>query len=120
MDGWIPPRKPGGGETSQAMTDPKDLDLSKLSLAELRQLSDRVENEISERREAGKRWLRQYGLVERRGPLYRNPSNAAETWSGKGKQPAWVEHALAEGYTLESLATETDQDLPTHSRRGAD
>jgi hypothetical protein len=101
------------------MADPKDLKLSHLSLAELRQLVDRVEDEISQRQEAGKRWLRQHGLVERRGPLYRNPRNAAETWSGRGKQPTWVERALAEGYTLDSLATETDQDLPTRSRRGS-
>jgi len=101
------------------MAEPNDLDLSRLTLAELRRLADRVEREIFERREAGQRWLRQHGLVERRGPLYRNPRNAAETWSGKGKQPTWVDHALAEGYTLESLATETDQDLPTRSGRNA-
>jgi DNA-binding protein H-NS len=101
------------------MASPKDIDLSHLSLTELRKLSDRVGGEISDRQEAGKRWLRQHGLVEKRGPLYRNPRNAAETWSGKGKRPAWVERALAEGRTLESLVTETDQDLPTHSRRGA-
>ena len=101
------------------MASPKDLDLSQLSLTELRQLSGRVESEIADRQEAGKRWLRQHGLVEKRGPLYRNPRNAAETWSGKGKQPVWVDRALAEGYTLASLASETDQDLPTHSRRSA-
>lgn len=101
------------------MASPKDLDLSHFSLLELRQLANHVESEISSRQEEGKRWLRQHGLVERRGPLYRNPRNAAETWSGKGKQPTWVERALAEGYSLESLATETDQDLPTHSRRSA-
>jgi DNA-binding protein H-NS len=101
------------------MAKPKDLDFSNLSLAELRQLSDRLESEISSRQEEGKRWLRKHGLIERRGPLYRNPHNAAETWSGKGKQPAWVERALAEGHTLESLETQTDGDLPTRSRRSA-
>jgi len=101
------------------MASPKDLDLSQLSLTELRQLSGHVENAIADRQEAGKRWLRQHGLVEKRGPLYRNPRNAAETWSGKGKQPIWVERALAEGYTLASLAAETDQDLPTLNRRSA-
>jgi hypothetical protein len=98
---------------------PKDLELSHLTLHELRQLSDRVESEIADRQEAGRRWLRQHGLVEKRGPLYRNPRNAAETWSGKGKRPAWLEHALSEGYTLESLAAETDEDLPTRRRRAA-
>jgi DNA-binding protein H-NS len=85
----------------------------------LRQLAGRVESEIAERQEAGKRWLRQHGLVEKRGPLYRNPRNAAETWSGKGKRPVWVERALAEGHTLASLASEIDPDLPAPSRRSA-
>jgi DNA-binding protein H-NS len=35
---------------------------------------------------------------------YRNPKNAAETWSGRGRYPAWVRDALAAGATLESLA----------------
>jgi DNA-binding protein H-NS len=101
------------------MASPKDLDLSQLSLTELRELSGRVDTEIADRQEAGKRWLRQHGLVEKRGPLYRNPRNAAETWSGKGKQPTWVQRALAEGHTLASLASDADQDLPTPSRRSA-
>jgi DNA-binding protein H-NS len=101
------------------MASPKDLDLSQLSLMELRQLSGRVESEIADRQEAGKRWLRQHGLVEKGGPLYRNPRNAAETWSGKGKQPVWIERALAEGYTLASLASEVDPDLPARSRSSA-
>ena len=58
-------------------------------------------------------------IVEKRGPLYRNPRNAAETWSGKGKRPAWVERSLAEGYTLASLASEVDPDLPARSRSSA-
>jgi DNA-binding protein H-NS len=118
MPGFQLGRSKGRGETSQEMASPKDLDLSGLSLTELRQLSDHVEGEIADRQEAGRRWLRQHGLVEKRGSQYRNPRNAAETWSGKGKRPAWVERALAEGHTLESLTTETDQDLPTRGRRG--
>lgn len=37
-------------------------------------------------------------------PKYRNPSNSAETWTGRGKQPHWVRNALAAGKTLEQLA----------------
>lgn len=36
-------------------------------------------------------------------PKYRNPANAAETWTGRGKHPKWVSEALAAGGTLESL-----------------
>jgi DNA-binding protein H-NS len=27
-------------------------------------------------------------------PKYRNPENPAETWSGRGRQPLWLAHAL--------------------------
>jgi DNA-binding protein H-NS len=42
-------------------------------------------------------------LTELGRPRYRNPKNSAETWSGKGKMPGWVEEALAEGSDLASL-----------------
>lgn len=35
---------------------------------------------------------------------YRNPKNAAETWGGRGRPPAWVRAAIDGGATLESLA----------------
>lgn len=35
---------------------------------------------------------------------YRNPKNAAEVWSGRGRKPLWVEKAIKGGATLESLA----------------
>jgi DNA-binding protein H-NS len=37
-------------------------------------------------------------------PKYRNPDNAGETWTGRGRQPRWVRAALAEGRTLADLA----------------
>ena len=30
-------------------------------------------------------------------PKYRNPANPAETWSGRGKHPKWMTHAMAGG-----------------------
>ena len=37
-------------------------------------------------------------------PKYRNPSNASETWSGRGRQPMWFTAALKKrGVTAESL-----------------
>src|SRR4051794_12275797 len=29
-------------------------------------------------------------------PKYRNPDNPAETWTGRGRQPRWVQAALAD------------------------
>jgi DNA-binding protein H-NS len=98
----------------------KQLDLSALSLLELKQLHHRVGREISQRQEEGRRWLREHGrgLVEKRGPIYRNPHNSAETWSGRGKQPDWVTRLLADGYTLDALTKDLgagDEYLPVEA-----
>lgn len=34
---------------------------------------------------------------------YRNPQNAAETWTGRGRQPRWVSALLAAGKRLEDF-----------------
>lgn len=34
---------------------------------------------------------------------YRNPANTAETWSGRGRQPAWFKKAVESGKSLKSL-----------------
>jgi DNA-binding protein H-NS len=34
-------------------------------------------------------------------PKFRNPEEASETWSGRGKQPLWVVELLARGGSLE-------------------
>lgn len=36
-------------------------------------------------------------------PKYRNPSNAEQTWTGRGRKPKWVEEALAAGATLDEM-----------------
>ncbi|MBF0162642.1 MAG: H-NS histone family protein [Magnetococcales bacterium] len=36
-------------------------------------------------------------------PKYRNPHDAQQTWSGKGRKPGWVLSHLAGGGELESL-----------------
>lgn len=37
-------------------------------------------------------------------PKYANPANPAETWTGRGRRPRWVEAALAKGKSLDDLA----------------
>jgi DNA-binding protein H-NS len=93
-----------------------EIDVSKLSLAQLEKLSRNVATAISRKRAAGRRWLKDHAapLLEEEGPKYRNPLNSAETWSGKGTRPAWVEAALAAGKTLEDL--ESLDNRPISSR----
>jgi len=102
------------------VADAKQIDLDLLSIAELEQLSVRVGQEIARKRAAGRAWLIEHGsrVVETDAPKYQNPNNAAQTWSGKGKQPHWVEQALAQGKTLESL--QTDDIRPVPHRSGGD
>jgi DNA-binding protein H-NS len=101
----------------------KGIDLTKLSLEELKALAQDVEVEVVGRREAERSrvlsqmrelagsvgmTLEDFVRGEKRGVAvaakYRNPDNPALTWSGRGKRPAWVNEALASGRTLEDLA----------------
>lgn len=54
-------------------------------------------------------------------PKYRNPNNAAQTWSGRGKRPLWFVEALKKrGVTAESLLIERAQTAaPTKTAKKA-
>jgi DNA-binding protein H-NS len=30
-------------------------------------------------------------------PKYRNPDNSSETWTGRGREPKWLQHQVSEG-----------------------
>jgi len=36
-------------------------------------------------------------------PKYQNPSDAAQTWTGKGRQPDWFKGAIAAGITPDAM-----------------
>ena len=45
-------------------------------------------------------------VVKKRGPVapkYRDPSNAENTWTGRGRTPRWVEAFLNDGGRLEQI-----------------
>ena len=88
----------------------KEYDFSLFTDRQLEHLEEQMQLEFARRSEEAKRLVRKRGgLVEGAGPKYRNPDNPAETWSGKGKRPAWLEAALARGKTLESLQISDDR-----------
>lgn len=35
---------------------------------------------------------------------YANPADPSQTWSGRGRQPAWIKEALGAGKSLETMA----------------
>ncbi len=91
----------------------RDADLSKLSIQGLLALRDRIELEIEARREADENQLRMRGgMIGRDGPRYRNPENSAETWSGKGRKPAWVDRMRSKGVRLEDMEIIDDRPTP--------
>lgn len=97
-----------------------DIDFDTLNLTELKTLQKRLEKAISsyEARqkakaiEAAEQAIKPFGLslndlglsgpkvrkpVE---PKYRNPANPDQTWTGRGRKPAWVNEAEAAGQSL--------------------
>lgn len=101
---------------------PKKMDLSKLSLDELKGLKKDVEKAIIDfskrkRTEAMKEIqavAKKHGLSvddilggkgkkAKAAPKYANPDNASETWSGRGRQPAWFKAAIKAGKKPETM-----------------
>jgi DNA-binding protein H-NS len=99
------------------------MDLSKLSLAELKDLSSRITKEEKKRAKADAEAARNeiYAIAHRLGvPLkdligtgvrkpmakvavqYRNPKDASQEWSGRGRQPKWVKELVASGADLQT------------------
>jgi DNA-binding protein H-NS len=88
----------------------KPFDFSLFSDKQLIDLEAQVRQEVKRRRKLAQSYRQ---LSERGGLVYRNPSNSAETWTGRGRQPKWVRDALARGACLEDLAIEQDQQRRT-------
>jgi DNA-binding protein H-NS len=104
------------------------VDISQLDLDELNILSEQVKERIATLKEESRQkaydqmvalatnvglspreLLRLYGdggaaaPAPAGKPAYRNPANAQETWTGRGRKPAWVASWLAEGKPIEDL-----------------
>ena len=104
------------------------MDLSTLSISELKDLQTQIPAEIKRREKDEKAKLIKdlHALAAERGfnlndlidsgaaepetkvkrPVaakYQNPSDASQTWTGRGRQPKWVAEAIANGGSLEGL-----------------
>lgn len=104
------------------------MDLSKLNLAELKELQAQVGVEMKNREKSNIEKARTdinaiaqslglslqdlLGASESEGKVrkqtgkvavqYRNPQNASQEWTGRGRQPGWVKELLASGKNLMS------------------
>jgi DNA-binding protein H-NS len=98
------------------------INLDKMSLEELHDLRKQVEAQIrtfEKRRKkealaAAQKAAQEHGfsledILSDKGaskglPKYANPANPDQTWTGRGRQPAWVKEALGKGKGLDDLA----------------
>lgn len=106
------------------------MDISKLSFAELRELQQQIPQEMKKREAQEKANVlnelkavakaRGYSLEDLVGKdarppktksatgtvkvKYRHPENSELQWTGRGRQPKWVESWLKSGGTLDKLA----------------
>jgi DNA-binding protein H-NS len=101
------------------------MDISNLPAADLRSLQESIKQELKKRESQEianarnqiiaiaqsvglslKDLMGNGSVRPKSGPVavqYRNPENAAEQWTGRGRQPKWIKAALAAGKTLDAL-----------------
>jgi len=102
------------------------MDLSKLSVAELHSLQDQIKQALQQREQAEKNQAREQilsiaqkagislkDLLSAKGGRttkgstvavrYRHPQDASLQWTGRGRQPKWVQEWVAAGKTLDAL-----------------
>ncbi|MET3134309.1 DNA-binding protein H-NS [Oxalobacteraceae bacterium GrIS 1.11] len=100
------------------------MELSNLSSTELRKLNDEVSAQIKARQHQELAKAREQILAIAQGiglplselmstktatvkspvaPQYRNPENAQQQWSGRGRRPQWVQYHLAAGKSLDAI-----------------
>lgn len=100
--------------------------LDKMSYADLKAVAPMVSGKIAEREKAEKDAVKTElaALAKSKGfemadlfgdapkapkekktvpPKYRNPADAAQTWTGRGRKPKWIAEALASGKTLDDF-----------------
>jgi DNA-binding protein H-NS len=101
------------------------MNLSELSFTELQDLHVKITTAIEQQQAAVKadakkqilELAKAHGLslddlmskaaVSARKPVeakYRNPSDATQSWTGRGRKPVWVQALLDEGFSLDDLA----------------
>ena len=103
------------------------MDLSKLSIGDLRALQDQVSKQlkVAAQQDIAKAREEILAIAQRAGislqelvkgvksgaaaksgkvaVQYRNPANAEQQWTGRGRQPKWVKEWLDSGKTLDAM-----------------
>ena len=100
------------------------MDLSNMSLGDLRNLQDKIKQEMKQREQQEVQKAREQilAIAQKVGvPLrelvgtstrgktgtvavrYRHPSNSSQQWTGRGRQPKWVKEWVDSGKSMDAL-----------------
>jgi DNA-binding protein H-NS len=86
-------------DVAKAIQAAKDRDLKAARLA-VEEAAAKFGFSLSEITGAGdgrRKYTRRIGAASAGAAKYRNPEDATQTWTGKGRQPAWFKAALEKG-----------------------
>jgi DNA-binding protein H-NS len=79
-------------------------ELSNYNLAELKGLQFDIEKEIKSRQQDEvKNGAAKNGGAQQGQARFRNPADASQTWTGRGRQPKWIAEGLAGGKSLDDF-----------------
>lgn len=98
------------------------VDIDNMNAKELDELQKRIEKareslesrRRAEARQAAEKAALDYGFkldelqgkprkAQKNPPKYMNPEDPTQTWTGRGRQPAWIKEALASGKSLDKF-----------------
>lgn len=102
------------------LSEMNDKQLEKLKADIDKELTGRTKQKLVEARKAVEEAAKKHGFslqdvlgTKSRGkaagkpasaPKYRNPADASQTWSGRGRQPEWFKAAIAAGKSPDDMA----------------
>ena len=101
------------------ITDMSEKELTKLKSDIDTEMKRREKSKLDDARKAAEQAAKKYGysLSDLTGdgarksakkpaaaPKYKNPEDESQTWSGRGRQPAWFKAAVENGVSAESMA----------------
>ncbi len=96
-----------GLEQLQALVSAAQQRIAKLEEAQRKQAFDKVQAAAEAVGMSPAELLKHFGVGARAKkpvkPKYRNPDNAEETWTGRGRKPEWVAAWIADGKELAEL-----------------
>jgi DNA-binding protein H-NS len=89
-------------EQAHDLIDSKQKEAVTSARAEIQKIASTVGMSVEELLglQAGKKALKEKKSVAVK---YRNPKDHTQTWSGRGKQPRWLQEVLKQGGTLENF-----------------